>query len=70
MPEQVIRRRFWSSLVNFDRIYRPIATSWRLYDGSVLGGRPLIASGRQGGALSVRDQEKWQAVRTQIEEAA
>jgi predicted ABC-type ATPase len=70
VPEQVIRRRFWSSLVNFDRIYRPIATSWRLYDGSVLGGRPLIAFGRQRGALSVRDQEKWQAVRRQIEEAA
>lgn len=70
VPEQVIRRRFWGSLVNFDRIYRPISTSWRLYDGSVLGGRPLIASGTEGGALSVRDQEKWQAVRTQIEEAA
>lgn len=69
VPEDVIRRRFRSSLVNFDRIYRPIATAWRLYDSSVLGGRPLIASGSGAGEPAVRDQAKWSAVRMQIEEA-
>ena len=45
VPEPVIRRRFQKSLVNFDRLYRPVTTTWRLYDGSVVGGRPLIAHG-------------------------
>lgn len=45
VPEPVIRRRFWKSLVNFDRLYRPVTTTWRLYDGSALGGRPLVAHG-------------------------
>ena len=68
VPELVIRRRFRKSLVNFDRIYRPIATAWRLYDGGVLGGRPLIASGTGADAPSVRDRAKWREVRKQIEE--
>lgn len=44
VPEPVIRRRFWRGLSNSDRLYRPIATTWRLYDASAAG-RPLIAHG-------------------------
>lgn len=70
VPEPVIRRRFWKSLVNFDRLYRPVTATWRLYDGSVLGGRPLIARG--AGALEpvVLNQATWLEVRKQIEEVA
>jgi predicted ABC-type ATPase len=44
VPEDVIRRRFSSGLVNFHAIYRPLADSWILYDNS---GRPprVIESG-------------------------
>lgn len=59
VPESVVRRRFWKGLVNFDRLYRPIATTWRLYDNSLLGGRPLIAYGGRGLSLVVLDEIKW-----------
>jgi len=68
--ERVIRRRFWRSLVNFDRLYRPVATTWRLYDGSMLGGRPLIANGTQAGAPVIADESRWTEIRKRIEEMA
>src|ERR1043166_7771077 len=44
VPEEVIRRRYRGGLRNFFRLYRPIATSWLMYDnsGDVLR---LIAAG-------------------------
>src|SRR2546422_752390 len=48
VPEPVIRRRFQKSLVNFDRLYRPVTTTWRLYDGRVVGGRPPIRKAARG----------------------
>ncbi len=68
VPEGTIRRRFWRSLVNFDRLYRPAAATWRLYNGSVLGGRPLVAHGRGSGKPVVLDAETWTLIRKQIEE--
>jgi predicted ABC-type ATPase len=68
VPEPVIRRRFWKSLVNFDRLYRPVATSWRLYDGSDLDALPLVAEGRRTGDTTVMDEPTWKVIRRQIEE--
>ncbi|MBI2402195.1 MAG: zeta toxin family protein [Gemmatimonadetes bacterium] len=70
VPEPVIRRRFGKSLVNFDRLYRPGASTWRLYDGSFVGGRRLIAHGAVAAQPSVVDPERWALVRRQIEEEA
>jgi predicted ABC-type ATPase len=68
VPEPVIRRRFWKSLRNFDRTYRALATSWRLYDSSVVGKRPLIAHGSTGEPMVIVDQKMWSQIRLQIEE--
>jgi predicted ABC-type ATPase len=68
VPEAVIRRRFWKSLINFDRLYRPVATTWRLYDGSVPVQRPLIAHGQKMGEPIVVDGAKWLEIRRRIEE--
>jgi predicted ABC-type ATPase len=68
VPEVVIRRRFWRSLVNFDRLYRPIVTSWRLYDGSRLPERPLVAEGTASEEPTVVDSQIWSVVRGQVEE--
>lgn len=70
VPERVIRRRFSKSLVNFDRLYRPAATAWRLYDGSVIGRQRLIVHGRLGGEPAVVDPELCAVVRRQIEEGS
>jgi predicted ABC-type ATPase len=68
VAEDVIRRRFWRSLVRFDQLYRPLASTWRLYDGSVLGSRPLIAFGSAVAEPIVIDPARWQRIRLQIEE--
>jgi predicted ABC-type ATPase len=70
VPAQIVRRRFWKTLVNFDRLYRPLATTWRLYDGSVLGGRPLIAHGSGADRSTIVDETKWTEIRRRIEEIA
>lgn len=68
VPETVIRRRFWRSLVNFDRVYRPMVTTWRLYDGSRFPERPLIAFGTASSGPNVAEHVTWSAVRRQVEE--
>jgi predicted ABC-type ATPase len=68
VPDEVIRRRFWRSLVNFDTVYRPLSDSWQLYDGSVTNGRLLIAHGTGSQEPPVVDAERWSQVRSQIEE--
>jgi len=68
VPESVIRRRFRKSLVNFDQVYRPLATMWRLYDASATVGRPLIAHGEAGHKPVIVDPQRWALVRRQIEE--
>lgn len=62
MPEPIVRRRL-EGLVNFDRLYRPLATTWRLYDRGAAGACPLIARGATGRAPVVLDTVTWQEIR-------
>lgn len=68
VPEPVIRRRFWKSLVNFDRLYRPVATSWRLYDGTALARLSLIAEGAGVRESRIVNEQTWKVIRRQLEE--
>ena len=70
VPDAAIRRRFWRGLMNFDRAYRVVATTWRLYDGSVTGQRPMIAQGSEDGSITVLDQRTWTSIRRRMEEFA
>lgn len=45
IPEETIRRRYQSGLRNFLELYRPLATTWRIYDNSSLGELQLIVAG-------------------------
>ena len=40
IPEATIRRRFKSGFNNFEKIYKPLADTWALYDNS--GERPVL----------------------------
>lgn len=51
-------------------VYRPVATTWRLYDGSALDGRPLIAHGTRAREPVVLNEATWLEIRKQIEEVA
>lgn len=45
VPTDAVRRRFERGRRNFFALYRPLADSWRLYDGSPIVGPTLVASG-------------------------
>ena len=59
MPTGAVRRRFSRGLSNFFTLYRPIADTWRLYDGSSICGPRLVASGGVMTQTRVRDRETW-----------
>jgi predicted ABC-type ATPase len=53
IPEPVIRRSFESGLKNFFRLYKPIVSSWGLYDTSLPNQPMLIAEKTGHGRLEV-----------------
>ena len=60
VPGETIRRRYTAGLQNFFALFRPIATTWRMYDNSGEQGRRLIAAGRSIRATRVLDRATWQ----------
>lgn len=63
LPEETIRRRYTRGLRNLFEIYRPLATSWHVYDNALPSGARLVARGRSGGADEVVDATLWQEIR-------
>ena len=63
VPEHIIRRRYVKGVANFFRLYRPLADSWAVYDNSVSGNTPRIASGRGERTAQVTDPELWRLFR-------
>ncbi len=62
IPEATIRRRFSRSIRNFFGLYRPLATTWRMYDNEFE--RPyLVARGEREVVTDVRDESKWSEIK-------
>ena len=59
VPEATIRRRYYSGLCNFFRLYRPIADHWRFYDNTGTSGPRLISMGSGTVDLEIRDLRLW-----------
>ena len=55
VPEEAIRRRYARGLKNFFELYRPLATSWRLYDNSGRSKPRLVADRLSARKLRVVD---------------
>jgi predicted ABC-type ATPase len=62
VPADVVRRRYRSGIDNFLRLYRPIATTWRLYDNSAGPPPRLVATGRDTGRIAVLDETTWSRI--------
>ena len=60
VPETTIRRRYRSGLGNFFGLYRPIATTWRMYDNSQPTGMTLIAVGKRAIIEQVSNPAVWE----------
>jgi predicted ABC-type ATPase len=63
VPEETVRRRFVSGLANFFHVYRPLATTWRIYDNSTRGGPSLVVEGNEGHPPRVLIPHVWDEVR-------
>jgi predicted ABC-type ATPase len=59
VPSDTVRRRFARGLRNFLTVCRPIADTWRFYDGSSIRGPRLIASGGIRTETTVLVREEW-----------
>lgn len=70
VPEADIRRRFFRSIVNFDRVYRRITNEWRIYHALKPLDEPvprLIAHGVGDAVLGIVDEEAWAEVQRQVD---
>jgi predicted ABC-type ATPase len=60
IPETTIRRRYRAGLKNFWTLYRPLATTWRVYNNSAeTQGPRLLASGSGTATPRVYDAAGW-----------
>jgi predicted ABC-type ATPase len=59
VPADVVRRRYQAGRWNFLTLYRPLATTWRVYDNSVSPGPRLVASGHIGATARVENAAVW-----------
>jgi predicted ABC-type ATPase len=59
IPHDVIRRRYRAGQQNFLGLYRPLATTWQVYDNSLSRRPRLMARGQVGTPDHVEDVEGW-----------
>jgi predicted ABC-type ATPase len=59
VPEVDVRRRYVRSVRNFFTMYKPLATTWRVYDNSASTGPVLIARGGTNIADTIDHGEAW-----------
>jgi predicted ABC-type ATPase len=61
VPDSTIRQRYNRSLQNFFELYRPISTTWNVYDNT--DNYRLIAAGEYEKIIQVHDEETWEIFR-------
>lgn len=59
VPAHIIRRRYVKGLRNFFALYRVLADTWGIYDNSVVGELPRIATGIRDESEQVFQEKKW-----------
>jgi predicted ABC-type ATPase len=62
IPDAVVKRRYHRGLRNFRELYRPLATTWRVYDNSHVGRVRPVALGSTSGGVEVVDVETWRRI--------
>src|SRR5262245_33461782 len=60
VPEETIRRRYHSGKRNFLSLYRPLATTWLVYDNSDFMAPRLIATGEPHAPPVIVHLDTWQ----------
>lgn len=64
VPEEVVRRRYSAGIRNFFSLYRPLATTWTVYNTS--GPEPArVAEGLASETIGVYDKDVWETIKRQ-----
>jgi predicted ABC-type ATPase len=58
IPDDTIRRRYTRSVANFLELYRPVVTTWQVYDNS--NGRPRLIALNNSFFDTILDHETWE----------
>ena len=61
VPEETIRRRYTRGLANFFGLYRPLATTWRLYNNA--GPTPQLVARGTPTRTSIHDDALWRHIK-------
>lgn len=59
IPKDVIIRRYWRSLANFERLYKPLCDAWTLYNNGATSLTP-VASQQKPRKVRVHDSAHWE----------
>lgn len=62
VPEDTIRRRFAAGHSNFFKLYRPLATAWKMYDNAT-GAKRLVASGARDQTTVIAERAIWERLK-------
>ncbi|APW59248.1 zeta toxin family protein [Paludisphaera borealis] len=62
VPEETIRRRYAAGIQNFQTLYRPIATSWQVYNNAKSLELRLVAHGSGAKIEAVRLPKVWRRI--------
>jgi predicted ABC-type ATPase len=65
VPDEIVRRRFQRGLHNFFELYRPLVTSWDVFDNSLAIGAQLVARGGADLEPTVVKPLKWKRIEEQ-----
>lgn len=65
IPEEVSRRRFFKTIQNFFSIYRPLVTSWKLFQNELPG--PRLLAVEKHGRLVLRDRARFAQIQHEAE---
>jgi predicted ABC-type ATPase len=70
VPEVDVRRRFYRSVVNFEKVYRRITHEWRVYHALHPLDEPeprLIAHGVGDATATILDEDAWLQIQQQVD---
>lgn len=62
IPDEVVRRRYERGLRNFRELYRPLASTWMIYDNSAVGAARPVAVGSGADVAEILDLETWRRI--------
>ena len=62
VPAETVERRYFGGLGNFFELYRPLATTWRMYNNTDPSGAKLVASGGLQSRERIYRAKEWKTI--------